>query len=654
MGFSAPNSAEAFVWDARGKASFSDEAFATESFENVGARRGFTVVGDEPAIEGERFARVRDVDGEAYLVLREVKDASSFVGRLFVRDGRPIVRLDVRYPESSGIARRVAVFHPTGAVTSDGWYEIASAPVPVDGRARPTVALSIALSPGEASADVDAFELVPDGTFRPVTTCDPTLPSPCGDDGYCAAGVCHDGDGGVPPLPPEPDRRRFVAYWRARLDTFYGGVASRARGLPTALSRLDAISDAKSGWAFWHGFTGALRSLRDWHTLTPPPFEVLAYGPFPVCFVEGDADASRAIAPSDPSLADVLVSHTATDQSLGFASGDRLVAVDGRHPIAWAEGLDDVDWNAWHADDPTVHAEAVERLGYLLPRFAKEVSIVHCIRSGPTAGTCGAVETVPVASLRTTGTTRGVVCDHRPALHVPVTSDVAGTHAFGGPLFGLLRESTAAEGFYGLVWNAMSSEDPFAPALATMRRDARGVVFDHRRGDGGSIAAIEGFTRAFRAPASLGVATNPLRTVGLFDAPFGATEGLAVVAALRGTGSVFAVGAADARTDLRVALLLSRAGSASDFLAHASRGLAHVRTFGRRTSGALSSYQAFESTGGFAFQFGSGDYVDASGATHVDHGVVPDEDVLPRQSDLLADRDTVHERALAWLRAGAP
>jgi hypothetical protein len=31
-------------------------------------------------------------------------------------------------------------------------------------------------------------------------------------------------------------------------------------------------------------------------------------------------------------------------------------------------------------------------------------------------------------------------------------------------------------------------------------------------------------------------------------------------------------------------------------------------------------------------------------------GVYPDEVVLPRQSDLLEGRDTVHEAAVAWLR----
>jgi hypothetical protein len=40
----------------------------------------------------------------------------------------------------------------------------------------------------------------------------------------------------------------------------------------------------------------------------------------------------------------------------------------------------------------------------------------------------------------------------------------------------------------------------------------------------------------------------------------------------------------------------------------------------------------------------------ADGRALIGHGVVPDVVLLPRESDLLAGRDTLHEAALAWLR----
>jgi len=45
------------------------------------------------------------------------------------------------------------------------------------------------------------------------------------------------------------------------------------------------------------------------------------------------------------------------------------------------------------------------------------------------------------------------------------------------------------------------------------------------------------------------------------------------------------------------------------------------------------------------------DAITPDGAALVAHGVEPDELVLPRQSDLILGKDTLAERALAWLRS---
>lgn len=41
----------------------------------------------------------------------------------------------------------------------------------------------------------------------------------------------------------------------------------------------------------------------------------------------------------------------------------------------------------------------------------------------------------------------------------------------------------------------------------------------------------------------------------------------------------------------------------------------------------------------------------SAGSALIGHGVEPDEIVLQRQSDLLAGKDTMVERAVAWLRS---
>ena len=53
-----------------------------------------------------------------------------------------------------------------------------------------------------------------------------------------------------------------------------------------------------------------------------------------------------------------------------------------------------------------------------------------------------------------------------------------------------------------------------------------------------------------------------------------------------------------------------------------------------------------------SFRLASGDFIGSDGNTRIGYGVVPDEDLLPRQSDLLKGRDTVYERALTWVRTG--
>jgi C-terminal processing protease CtpA/Prc len=98
------------------------------------------------------------------------------------------------------------------------------------------------------------------------------------------------------------------------------------------------------------------------------------------------------------------------------------------------------------------------------------------------------------------------------------------------------------------------------------------------------------------------------------------------------------------------ALLLSRDGSASDWFPLGMKGLPNVRVFGRRTSGAFSSYYQLDYYGGFNWRMASGDLVRPDGTTHLGEGVLPDEDIVAKQSDLLAGKDTVFLRALQWIR----
>ena len=49
-------------------------------------------------------------------------------------------------------------------------------------------------------------------------------------------------------------------------------------------------------------------------------------------------------------------------------------------------------------------------------------------------------------------------------------------------------------------------------------------------------------------------------------------------------------------------------------------------------------------------QLASGDTISFDGTPWIGRGVVPDEVVQQRQSDLMVGIDTLHEAALAWVR----
>ena len=115
-------------------------------------------------------------------------------------------------------------------------------------------------------------------------------------------------------------------------------------------------------------------------------------------------------------------------------------------------------------------------------------------------------------------------------------------------------------------------------------------------------------------------------------------------------GDAYDVGSPNARTDLKTALLLARDGSASDWFPFGMLGLTNVRVFGRRTAGAFSSYLQFDYFGQINWRLASGDLVRTDGTTHLGEGVLPTDEVLPRQSDLLVGKDTAYDRALTWLR----
>ncbi|MFW5739712.1 MAG: hypothetical protein ACOC1F_05040, partial [Myxococcota bacterium] len=365
--------ADATTFDPKGYAAFEPNAVAVESFEELpswssdpppGAIENMYVLPAADALEGHQVGAVQPQNWWERVRLPVLMPpiADSYSASLWVRSGAVRAVFVARY--ESRTSKRVLVdLSPTGRLTSDGWIEMASAPFSLDG-----TDVSEAYFDLQGTAQVDAVEIVPAGTYQEEVPCFGISDPVCGDEAVCIDEVCRLGEPLVPLLPAPAERDRVVDLLRTRIDYFFGGYRTRRDHLPAALAEIEQMRSATTAWQFWGHFARAVRRLGDWHTSASGLIgSIRSSRRLNVCFIEGDADLSHAQWPPDPRYLDVLVSHVGPDRTSGLRPGDRLVAVDGIHPIAWARSLIDVSWDWWRADDDTVNAEFVERMRGLIP-----------------------------------------------------------------------------------------------------------------------------------------------------------------------------------------------------------------------------------------------------------------------------------------------
>lgn len=578
---------------------------------------------------------------------------ASYVARVWMRHGSVAARITATYPEGSPRALLAARMFPTGRTTSDGWVELASNPFTIYGEEYERVYLRASSYATTKPVELDAMELVESGEIVAASTCTSAGDACTG--GVCALGQCILGGPLLPPLPDESLRDDVVTVLKSRLSLFFGGHRSRTENLPVALSTMESMRGATTPWDFWNAWGTAIRRLGDWHTRaesallegTPSPKQLKA------CFIEGDADLSHQLWPSDLAYPDILVSHVGTENTMGLNAGDRLVAVDGQHPIAWALSLVERDWNHWRATDPTVYADLVESLaggGGRILRYASTITVIRC-----PDGVCTAPEVLNVADFPVRDG-RGVGCDNRPIHRIEGTE---GNHRLGGNVYvSPITNTLPEEQIYGMMWDSLSGGgDPNGPinlairdAFSLFRSEARGVILDHRAGNGGTLDAAEGATALVRPPETVAVVRMPIAVAG-DDGPANPQEGKALFEAFKSVVP-FTVGSDDYDPTLPVAVVLHRDGSASDYFPFGIKGAPLARIFAPHpTAGAFSTYINFEYWGGLSWQMASGDTISSSGQPLIGHGVVPDYIVAQKQSDLVQGIDTLFEAALTWVRS---
>lgn len=578
------------------------------------------------------------------------KELATYRASVWIRGGEAVGMMTTSLDGER--VEEVATLYPTGRMTSDGWVELGNERIRIDGtRGRVTVGV---FAPG--GAQVDAIELVRDGdaTRPPGRPCagvgDPTS---CERDEVCTWGTCRSVVGWVPPIPP--DREAVADYLSNRLEFLFGPYENRTRDLPAARVAIASMKNAKDSWGFWNGYLLALRRLHDSHTgmgWAMADYALRNPRPIDVCFLEGDADMSRALAPTDPVYRDVLVSHTGASHHLGLRAGDRLVRIDGRHPLDWARSMMEVSWSLGSASNHNTFAEYAAALRSLVSRYAHTIEVIRC-----SAESCGEVETIDVLALPPLGPEEqltAVLCDNRPLRHAdgaPLEDHQGAEGVFAGPLLDVPPE----EKLYGVEWDSFyttTGQDGVGPALKkavalVSNEAARGVVLDHRRGTGGTLAGPEILWNYAVKRKPLTYFQTRQRAE---DEQPSLAEGKALFSAGLASQQVDFAGSNSA-SPVPVAVLLTSDISASDWFPLGMKGADDVRLFGPyETSGAFSTRYALGYWLGMSFTLASGDTFVADGRSLNGFGVEPDEVVVPKQSDLAAGKDTVYEAALAWLR----
>lgn len=646
-------------FDAAGVFAPDKNAVFVESFEvappQAEGEAPATVTDDETALLGQRVLEVGTF-GQAAAYVKFPDGRGSYRARAWIK-GEGVVSVSVEYLDRSPFA--FTQLYPTGRVTSDDWVELASAPFSVDSDRGPQAGVGVFSPQG---ARLDAVEIVRDGDFRDLRTCKGDADkASCRADEICVWRACRDARGFFPPVPEDQTARLSLArYMETRIGYFFGPWQNRRRYLPEANAELGIMRATKSNVLFWGAFGAAIRRLHDSHSTSTPAFAFIGSRTPTVgrkslnaCFIVGDGDLSGDRFARDAELPDVLVGHAGKKSAWGLKAGDRLVAVDGVHPLRWEKGLVKTSWSLSIPDDVESVSQIAEVLRGDVSRFAETVSVVRC---NAATGICGGVETFGVAQQADEDPdTDWVHCDHRPLGHLagyPVDHGV-----FDSVLSGLVLDQKPGERIYGLIWDSLLggpggvTKQIAAAASLWKQESARGIILDHRTGNGGTADAPEPILDFTTPEAKITALAWRSRVdeVG----PTSLEEGLALAAKLgKAKFSVDQVGSKTPTVTVPVALMVTRDVSQSDYFPHQLKGSPNARIFGPHpTNGAFSSLNGLSYWVGLSFQLASGDTVDVrTGQALCGSGAIPDEIVLPKQSDLLKGKDTVYEAAAAWVR----
>ncbi len=561
----------------------------------------------------------------------------------------------------------------TGRATTDGWVEYTSGPIDGIVRGRPIAGLLLlaenALVQADAGFFVDALEVrrVGETPLSGATCHIATQAKDCTVGAVCIEARCTDAALVYGPLPTAEQRRAFVG----RQETYLASFQSDRHAAAVTHARFQgplaqAVANAKTPDAFYEPFYETVSALRAAHTGSAQGrrYSILSQNAGRSLRYRGtELDTCFGVIDKDLSGGGRGFGVYATEKQSPLSVGDVLTAIDDEAPEAWLARVSARD-GFLMADADADAAGIAGELSAEIMRYARSLTVLRCTNAGKCVGADARTVRVDLDPLRLA---RGnlMTCGPRFQRGIAIPTGVD-PDAY---------ETALSEDRDGITTVYTNGEPPVTGTgwLATVEgafeRRPTAMLVDKRRGDGGGGEALRVWQSYVRQDPTFGQFWMGRYGYESADGPASLLPQLTASCTRTDVADPFCLGygsrwdriapAATPRPP-KIAWLSVLAGSASDMAAAYAKGVPGVRIFGpNRTVGLFGGLQTMPSfypgfsggavqTGDSRLGFSQAELLAAP--WHSGRGIEPDEVVAQTESDLLAGRDTLVERARAWLR----
>jgi hypothetical protein len=515
--------------------------------------------------------------------------------------------------------------------------------------------------PDGASFVVDALEIHP-ALGAPVSGGDCSLAreaEQCKKGAVCIEGLCIDSAVAYGALPPLQTRKDIVARTSAYLTRFQEdrhAAAAAADGFAKELPPIATSADTPV--AFFRPYLAAFGRVRGAHTWAPSPDPWARLSAGATTLVRGDgSELAACFGMIDKDLLGGGRGYGvyATTATSPLQVGDVVDTVDGEAVDTWLARVA-AERSVLAADPDADRPYIASSLHALIMRYGRDLGVKRCTAAG-------ACETVAIAlpALRKAAVKIDILeCTPRFKLAVNVPNGVD-SNAYEAAI-----AETSADGIVNLHTNGEPLDD--AKWLSTVKGAFESgtdrLIIDKRRGDGGGGNALASWAGYMRRGSGYGLFTvSRVDHAHIDGAPGFLDEVLGCNGStFAGKCSLASVEGFDAKPGAlpaKVAWLNVLDGSASDMATYFAKGATGVRIFAPgRTMGLFGGLgimgNFLPGWGGGSVQIGD----TREGATPAERrsasfrsgrGIEPDEVTVQLQSDLIAGKDTMLERARTWL-----